>query len=232
MAKAAKPKAATKSKAKAAAKSKMAVKSDVRVFSVDTRFQKMARREGGIPRDKASLCGRTPCSGHTAVACRSIPWHPTGSPAPRNPSASRTQVGHGATSALQQRLTDGGCYQGVIDGQARPSLQVAIDACPSQEPVLRIETGMHVAQISRIGVDRACRIAATGSEDIWPRVQIRGVEADYVSARKHRSAGFRCEPKAPPAEWASAAERSPRYKPRPTMLVQRSSHQEIWFRSI
>jgi hypothetical protein len=53
MAKAAKPKAATKSKAKAAAKSKMAVKSDVRVFSVDTRFQKMARREGGIPRDKA-----------------------------------------------------------------------------------------------------------------------------------------------------------------------------------
>lgn len=53
MAKAAKPKAATKSKAKAAAKAKMAAKSDARVFSVDTRFQKMARREGGIPRDKA-----------------------------------------------------------------------------------------------------------------------------------------------------------------------------------
>jgi hypothetical protein len=31
----------------------MAAKSDARVFSVDTRFQKMARREGGIPRDKA-----------------------------------------------------------------------------------------------------------------------------------------------------------------------------------
>ena len=53
MAKAAKPKAATKSKAKAAAKAKMAAKSDARVFSVDTRFQKMARREGGIARDKA-----------------------------------------------------------------------------------------------------------------------------------------------------------------------------------
>jgi hypothetical protein len=54
-AKAAKPKAATKSKvkAKAAAKSKMAAKSDVRVFPVDTRFQKMARREGGVPRDQA-----------------------------------------------------------------------------------------------------------------------------------------------------------------------------------
>ena len=57
MAKAAKPKAAAK--AKAAAKSKMAAKSDARVFSVDTRFQKMARREGGIPRDKAIAQAQT-----------------------------------------------------------------------------------------------------------------------------------------------------------------------------
>jgi hypothetical protein len=75
-------------------------------------------------------------------------------------------------------------------------------------------------------------VGQTEESPLWPPVQIRGVEADYVSARKHRSAGFRCEPKAPPAEWASAAERSPRYKPHPTMLVQRSSHHEIWFRSI
>ena len=51
--------------------------------------------------------------------------------------------------ALQQRLADGGCYQGAIDGQASPALQDAIKACPSQDPVLRIETGMHVAPIKR-----------------------------------------------------------------------------------
>ena len=50
-------------------------------------------------------------------------------------------------TALQQRLADGGCYQGAIDGQASPALQDAIKACPSQEPMLRIETGMHVAEI-------------------------------------------------------------------------------------
>jgi hypothetical protein len=53
-----------------------------------------------------------------------------------------------------------------------------------------------------------------------PAVQFSGAEVGYASAKNHRSAGFRCEPKAPPAEWASAAERSPRYKPRPTTLVQ------------
>jgi WD40 repeat protein len=72
--------------------------------------------------------------------------------------------------ALQQRLADGGCYQGAVDGKASPVLEEAVKACPSQEPVLRIETGMHVAKIWRIGVDRACRIAATGSEDKTVRV--------------------------------------------------------------
>jgi hypothetical protein len=32
---------------------KTAIESDARIFRVDTRFQKMARRDGGIPRDKA-----------------------------------------------------------------------------------------------------------------------------------------------------------------------------------
>jgi WD40 repeat protein len=72
--------------------------------------------------------------------------------------------------ALQQRLTDGGCYSGALDGQASPALQAAIKACPSQDPELRIETGMHVAPVKRIGVDRACRIAITGSYDKTARV--------------------------------------------------------------
>jgi WD40 repeat protein len=72
--------------------------------------------------------------------------------------------------ALQQRLADGGCYQGAIDGQASPALEAAIGACPSQGPILRIETGMHVALTNRIGVDRTCRLAATGSDDKTVRV--------------------------------------------------------------
>jgi hypothetical protein len=35
----------------------------------------------------------------------------------------------------------------------------------SQDPILHIETAMHVAPIFHLGVDGACRIAATGSED-------------------------------------------------------------------
>jgi hypothetical protein len=61
---------------------------------------------------------------------------------------------------------------------------------------------------------------------------LRGVEAGYVSARNHHTAGFDCEPKALPAERTSAAERSPRYKPRPTMLVRRASRLEAWWCSI
>jgi hypothetical protein len=46
-------------KAKAATKAEMAAESDARIFAVDTRFQKMARREGGVPRDKAIEQART-----------------------------------------------------------------------------------------------------------------------------------------------------------------------------
>ena len=72
--------------------------------------------------------------------------------------------------ALQQQLAADGCYQGAIDGQASGAVVKAIKVCPSQDPILQIETGMHVAKISRIGVDRACRIAATGSDDKTVRV--------------------------------------------------------------
>ena len=59
--------------------------------------------------------------------------------------------------ALQQRLTDAGCYKGAIDGGPSRSLDAAIKACPDQRPFLRIETGMHTGPIWRIGVDAACR---------------------------------------------------------------------------
>jgi hypothetical protein len=56
--------------------------------------------------------------------------------------------------ALQQRLAAGGCYRGALDGQASGALAEAIKACPSQDPILRIETGMHVAKGSRREYDR------------------------------------------------------------------------------
>ena len=61
--------------------------------------------------------------------------------------------------ALEQRLTDAGCYKGAIDGAASAALDGAIKACPDQRPFLRIETGMHTAPIRRIGVDAACSAA-------------------------------------------------------------------------
>jgi WD40 repeat protein len=36
---------------------------------------------------------------------------------------------------------------------------------PPQEPILRIDSGMHTARINRIGVDAACTLLATGSYD-------------------------------------------------------------------
>lgn len=57
MAKMAKSKPTAKAKSvansKVAARSKVAATLDARIFPVDTHFQKMARRDGGVPRDKA-----------------------------------------------------------------------------------------------------------------------------------------------------------------------------------
>jgi WD domain, G-beta repeat len=66
---------------------------------------------------------------------------------------------------LEQRLTDAGCYEGAIDGNRSGALDAAIRACPDQRPFLRIETGMHTSPISRIGVDAACSLLATASDD-------------------------------------------------------------------
>ncbi len=67
--------------------------------------------------------------------------------------------------ALEQRLTDAGCYTGAIDGTASAALDDAIKACPDQRPFLRIEIGMHTAVIKGIGVDAACQLLATASDD-------------------------------------------------------------------
>ena len=67
--------------------------------------------------------------------------------------------------SLQRRLTDAGCYNGAIDGEANAALDQAIKACPDQSPFLRIETGMHTAIIRKIGVDAACRLIATAADD-------------------------------------------------------------------
>ena len=72
--------------------------------------------------------------------------------------------------ALQQRLTDAGCYKGAIDGAGSGALDDAIKACPDQQPFLRIETGVHTAIIHRVGVDAACRLLATASDDKTARL--------------------------------------------------------------
>jgi len=72
--------------------------------------------------------------------------------------------------ALQQRLRDAGCYTAAINGIAGSELAAALKACPSQDPILRIETSMHTAAIKRISVDAQCRVAATASDDKTARL--------------------------------------------------------------
>jgi hypothetical protein len=67
--------------------------------------------------------------------------------------------------ALQERLRDAQCYTGAIDGSAGAATEAALKRCPVMDPILTIETGMHTAMINRIGVDRDCRLLATGSDD-------------------------------------------------------------------
>jgi WD40 repeat protein len=74
-------------------------------------------------------------------------------------------MGPAEIKALQQRLTDAGCYKAAIDGVSGAPIDTAIKSCPDQQAFLRIETGMHTAPITRIGVDDACRLLATASWD-------------------------------------------------------------------
>ena len=73
-------------------------------------------------------------------------------------------------AALQKRLSDSGCYAGPLDGTASRMTSDAVKRCPDQDPVLRIETGMHVGAIKQIAVDAGCHMMVTGSDDKTVRV--------------------------------------------------------------
>ncbi|MGP0092645.1 MAG: tetratricopeptide repeat protein [Xanthobacteraceae bacterium] len=73
-------------------------------------------------------------------------------------------------TSLQRRLTDAGCYKGAIDGTANPATEAAVKACPVMDPILSVETDMHTSIINRMGVDRECRLLATGSNDKTARL--------------------------------------------------------------
>ena len=77
------------------------------------------------------------------------------SPPWRSPRSRRSSTGSPSASATPAP----------IDGQASAATAEAVKACPDQDPVLRIETGMHVASIKQIGVDAGCKVLATGSDD-------------------------------------------------------------------
>ena len=87
------------------------------------------------------------------------------------PSAQSRDLGDMSSTeitTLQQRLADGGCYQGAIDGQASPSLEAGIKRCPIQDPVLS-----HRDRHAHLGGDAdasastatAAPLLATGSDD-------------------------------------------------------------------
>ena len=50
------------------------------------------------------------------------------------------------------------------------TLAVQAQDAPSEMPIPRIETGMHVAPVIRIGVDRDCKLMVTGSKDKTARL--------------------------------------------------------------
>ena len=53
---------------------------------------------------------------------------------------------------------------------AAPANTAWAQTLPPTEPIPRIETGMHNAQIWRIGIDASCRLMVTGSEDKTARL--------------------------------------------------------------
>jgi len=68
-------------------------------------------------------------------------------------------------ASLQRQLSDAKCYGGPVDGKASAVVTEAQKRCPAMDPMLVIETGMHIGAVKKIGVDRSCRLLATGSDD-------------------------------------------------------------------
>jgi WD40 repeat protein len=72
------------------------------------------------------------------------------------------------TAVVSVALHPASSHAGAASGQgSKPELP---QIQPPTEPILRIETGMHTAIIRRIGVDAACRLLVTGSEDKTARI--------------------------------------------------------------
>ena len=57
-----------------------------------------------------------------------------------------------------------------VAGLIAGTLAVQAQDAPSEMPIPRIETGMHVAPVIRIGVDRDCKLMVTGSKDKTARL--------------------------------------------------------------
>src|SRR5208337_1398196 len=67
----------------------------------------------------------------------------------------------------------GGCFMrilGAILAVAVLAGAARAEDLPDQRPMLRIEAGMHTAPTERIGVDAACRLMLTGSDDKTARL--------------------------------------------------------------
>ena len=90
--------------------------------------------------------------------------------APGRAATDLTTMQPAEIEALQKRLADDGCYAGPINGQASSATKAAVKACPDQSPVLRIETGMHLAAINKMATDASCHFVVTGSDDKTVRV--------------------------------------------------------------
>jgi len=107
--------------------------------------------------------GRAPAS--RGLACALIVFAAVSVTAPAAVARDLPSMDAQEIAALQHRLTDAGCYRGATDGRASAAVERAQKICPVMDPLLRIETGMHTAPIFRVGVDRTCRLLATGSFD-------------------------------------------------------------------
>ena len=81
-----------------------------------------------------------------------------------------SEMSQAEITALQQRLADGGCYQGAIDGQAKRHLHGAIEACPSQDPICASKRECTWRELPGSGSTGHAASRSTGSDDKTVRV--------------------------------------------------------------